>query len=117
MRAINHSRKTELATMVETANSFWKRLRGLLGRRALENGEGLWIVPCRGVHTHGMTFDIDVLFLDANLRVLACEEHFKPGRISGLRWGAKSVLELSAGSVRRSGTCIGDKIEFLALEA
>ena len=112
MRAMNRDRGTELARRVERADRFWKRLRGLSGRRELPRGEALWIIPCRGVHTRGMSFPIDVLFLDGECRVLAVEENLAPGRIAPVRWRARTVLELPAGTVRGSDTRIGDHIDF-----
>jgi uncharacterized membrane protein (UPF0127 family) len=116
MRALNRDRGTELARSVRKADTFWKRLRGLQGRPALPPGEGVWIVPCRGVHTRGMAFSIDVLFLDAAGRVLSLEENLGPGRIARIRWKARTVLELPAGMVRDSRTEAGDRIEFQATE-
>lgn len=111
MRAVNRDRGTELAKRVETAGSFLTRLRGLRGRPALLAGEALWIVPCRGVHTRGMAFSIDVLYLDASLTILAMEENLPPGRFAPVRWRARTVLELPAGTVERTGTRPGDRIE------
>ena len=111
MRALNRQRKTEIATRVEKADTFWTRLRGLSGRSGLASGEGLWIIPCRGVHTHGMAFPIDVLFLDGDRHVVGVEENLCPGRFAPIRWKAKTVLELPAGTVRRTCTQMGDQIE------
>jgi len=111
LRAVNRDRGTELAKRVERAGSFRTRLRGLRGRAALPEGEALWIVPCRGVHTCGMAFSIDVLYLDPSLIILAMEENLPPGRIAPVRWRARTVLELPAGTLGRTGTCLGDRIE------
>ena len=116
MRALNRDRGIELARSVRKADTFWKRLRGLRGRPALPPGEGLWIVPCRGVHTRGMAFSIDVLFLDAAGRVLSLEEDLEPGRFPPIRWRARTVLELPPGTVRDSSTKVGDRIDFDATE-
>jgi uncharacterized protein len=112
VRAMNRDRGTELARRVEKADRFWTRLRGLSGRPELPPGEALWIVPCRGVHTRGMSFPIDVLFLDRHCRVLAVEENLAPGRVAPIRWRARTVLELPAGTVCGSATRIGDHIDF-----
>ena len=116
MRALNRNRGTELARHVEKADSFWKRFRGLQGRPEMPSGEGLWIVPCRGVHTRGMAFPIDVLFLDASGTVVSLEENLAPGRFAPVRWRARTVLELPAGTLRISRTGVGDRIEFQATE-
>ncbi len=111
LRAVNRDRRTELASRVTKADTFFSRLKGLLGRPSFPEGEALWIIPCRAVHTRGMTFAVDVLFLDPSLRVLALEEGLTPGRFPPIRWKARTVLELPAGTLRRTGTRPGDQIE------
>ncbi len=110
MRASNGDRGTELAIRVRKADTFWKRLKGLQGKSSLPSGEGLWIIPCRGVHTHGMTFSIDVVFLDGEMKVVGLEENLRPGRFAPVRWRARTVLELPAGTLRRTRTQVGDRI-------
>jgi hypothetical protein len=114
VRAVNVEREFELAVSVERADTFWRRLRGLRGRARLAEGAALWIVPCRGIHTRGMRFPIDALFLDADGRVVDLEENLAPGRIAPVRWRSRSVLELPAGTLRRSRTRRGDRIDFTA---
>jgi len=111
MQAVNRDKKAVLARRVEKADTFWSRLKGLRGRPALSEGAALWIIPCRGVHTRGMGFPIDVLFLDGALRVVGLEENLDPGRIASFRWEARTVLELPAGTLHRTGTRPGDQIE------
>ena len=71
---------------------------------------------CRGVHTRGIAFPIDVLFLDASGTVVSLEENLGPGRFAPVRWSARTVLELPAGTLRTSQTGVGDRIEFQATE-
>jgi uncharacterized membrane protein (UPF0127 family) len=84
----------------------------LLKHERLEAGQGLWIVPCEGVHTFGMKFPIDVLFLNRKRRVLKIRENMVVRRISLCLW-AHSVLELPAGTVKASGTEKGDRLELV----
>jgi uncharacterized membrane protein (UPF0127 family) len=84
------------------ADSFAARLRGLLGRRGLEAGEGLLIPRTSSVHTHFMRFAIDVVFLDADGRVAKIARGLRPWRFTGAR-GAKDVLELPSGRCDRVG--------------
>jgi uncharacterized membrane protein (UPF0127 family) len=111
MHAVNRSTGTRVAGRIVKADTFWKRFRGLRGRRALPAGEALWIVPCRGIHTRGMAFPIDVVFLDRSGRVVGMEENLPPGRFAPIRWKARTVLELPAGALSQSGTGLGDLIE------
>jgi uncharacterized membrane protein (UPF0127 family) len=80
----------------------WSRMRGLLGRSGLEQGEGLLLKPCGSVHTLFMRFAIDVVFLDGELSVLAVRPAVPPWRTAGAR-GAKVALELAAGEAARLG--------------
>ncbi len=75
------------------------------------NGSGLWIVPCRGVHTLGMRFSIDVLYLDRHSAVIHIEQGLRPWRFAPVKLRAASVLELPSETVAGTGTQLGDKIE------
>jgi uncharacterized membrane protein (UPF0127 family) len=92
---------------VVVADSYWARLRGLLGRSGLEPGEGLLLWPANSVHTAFMRFPIDVVFLDRDLTVLDVVEGLPPWRVTARR-GARAVLELGAGEAARQGIAPGD---------
>jgi uncharacterized protein len=91
------------------ADSFVARLRGLLGRRGLDPDEGLLIRPAGSVHMFFMRFAIDVVFLDAELRVTKVVAGLRPWRMAGCR-GAKAALELPAGAAARGGIEVGDRL-------
>lgn len=91
-----------VASKVILADTPKTRAQGLLGRYEMPTGEALWIVPCSMIHTFFMQFPIDVLFLDRQLKVVRVLENLKPWRISPWIWGAHSVLELAAGSLKGS---------------
>jgi uncharacterized membrane protein (UPF0127 family) len=114
-QAFNRTRETYLATALAVADGHWTRLRGLLGLSAddFRNGSGLWIVPCHGVHTLGMGFPIDVIYLDEGLRVVHVEQNLRPWRVAPVRMQATSVIELPSHTVRETGTGVGDRIEIL----
>ena len=92
-----------LADQLRPAHTHWSRLRGLLGTRRLEPGEGLWLKPCRQVHTIGMRYAIDVAFLDDTHRVVGVINALAPGKFSPRLATATSVLELPAGTLARVG--------------
>ena len=75
----------------------WRRLRGLLGRTGLAPGDGLLIRPCGGIHTFGMRFAIDVIFLDRDGLVLRVVRDLRPWRIAPGPRGARAVLEVQTG--------------------
>src|SRR5256885_4963852 len=100
----NLSRGGMLAANVCVADTPRSRRIGLLRHRTLEPGEGLWIYPTQAIHTFGMRFPIDVVFLDRRLRVKRLYHALAPFRLTGFVWGAKSVLELASGSLAGTGT-------------
>jgi uncharacterized protein len=112
-RALNRTRDTCLATSVAVADTHWTRMRGLLGLSAGDfgNGCGLWIVPCHGVHTLGMGFAIDAIYLDTGMNVIHVESELRPWRIAPVRANAASVLELPCRTALETGTAVGDRIE------
>lgn len=107
----NRTRGTVLATEAEMAATSRQRRTGLLKHDRLEPGQGLWIVPCEGIHTFGMRFPIDVVFLDRQKKVVKARPHMTRGRISVCLW-AHSVLELPAGAIAATNTQVGDEVEF-----
>jgi uncharacterized membrane protein (UPF0127 family) len=111
IRVHNVTKGTVVAEGASVANTSQSRRRGLLEHDALLPGEGLWIVPCEGVHTFRMKFDIDVVYLNKAKKVLKIRAKMPRSRISFcLR--AHSVLELPAGMVESTQTTIGDQLEF-----
>jgi uncharacterized membrane protein (UPF0127 family) len=105
------TRATLLADRADIADTSAKRRKGLLKHTGLAPGEGLWIAPCEGVHTFGMKFPIDVIFLNRKRKVLKIRPNMVRGRISfSLR--AHSVLELPSGRLGETGTVAGDQLEF-----
>jgi uncharacterized protein len=112
-QAFNQTRQAYLATALAVANTHWTRLRGLLGLRSndFRNGSGLWIVPCHGVHTLGMGFPIDVIYLDDAMTVIHVQGDLRPWRFAPVRTQAASVLELPCRTAAETQTAVGDKIQ------
>jgi hypothetical protein len=76
----------------------------------MRSDEAVWVVPSRGIHTFGLRFAIDVIYLDAQMRVLHVVENLGPLRIAPIRWQCASVLQLPQGSLSASGTQVGDEM-------
>src|SRR6201988_972277 len=114
----NKMRETFIATEATVANSYFTRLVGLLGksRRWAQLGKGLWIVPSRGVHTIGMLFPVDLIFLSKDKEVVHLEEFVRPFRISKVSLKATSVLELPPHTIYRSQTQVGDQLEIARMK-
>ena len=109
VRAAN-GRGRLLGDRIGVADRWWLRLRGLLGRPGLAQGEGLLLDPCRGVHMLGMHFPIDVAFLDRSGAIVAVYHALAPGARTGWHQTATAALELPAGTLQASGTGVGDTI-------
>jgi len=110
-----HRDGTCLVPRAMKALSWWSRLRGLLFRRPLasDGSEALLISPCSSVHTIGMAYGLDIVFLDATGVVLGTRERVRPWRAC-LQKGARSTLELREGAVRRLSIATGDVLEWRA---
>jgi uncharacterized membrane protein (UPF0127 family) len=111
MKALNLRTKEEVARDVTVAKGLFARMRGLLGQKTMPKDNALLIVPCKGVHTFGMQFPLDVIFLDRQKRVIALNEHLLPNRLSAWHLRAVSVLEMPSGKIAATNTRIGDEIE------
>lgn len=111
MRVVNRNRQKLLGERIDVADTSQKRRTGLLKHTHLAEGEGLWIAPCEAVHTIGMKFAIDVLFLSKKRQVLKIREKMGRWKMAAcLR--AHSVLELPAGTVEATQTRVSDQLEF-----
>jgi len=113
--AFNRTRTTYLATELLIARTHWSRFRGLMATDAsrFRRGQGLWIVPCHGVHTLAMRFPIDAVYLDHERIVIHIEQELKPWRMAAIRVLATSVLELPTGTVIDTRTELGDQVDIL----
>jgi hypothetical protein len=110
---LNCTRRQYLATRLAIADGHWSRLRGLMGMApgSFSSGDALWILPCKGVHTLGMRFPIDVIYLSSDRKVVHLEQGLPPWRFAPIRFKASSVLELPEHTLRDTGTTIGDELE------
>ena len=104
----NETRGGVLAERAFRAAGFLERGLGLLARPPLRQGEALWLDPCGGVHTCGMRYSIDVVFLDRSLRVTGIARAVRPWRIALAPRGTRSVLELPSGGA--AGLERGDRV-------
>jgi hypothetical protein len=114
--AANETRGTSLADQLELATSLWARFMGLMGRRSLPSGEGLWLSGTNGIHMFFMRFPIDAIFLgkasaDGTRPVLSVHRGVRPwtGMVPLVR-GADGVLELPVGTIDESRTERGDVV-------
>jgi uncharacterized membrane protein (UPF0127 family) len=113
----NQTRESFLSLGVTRADTRFARLKGLLGRLRLRSDEGLWVVPSRGIHTIGLLVPIDLVYLDAEHRVIRVVEHLGTFRVGPIRLESASVLELPTRSIYSSHTQVGDQLLICSAEA
>jgi hypothetical protein len=114
VRVENLTRGNLVAASVEVAGDSASRRKGLLGHTALAPEEGLWIFPCESVHTIGMAFPIDLIYLDTSRKVRKLCRNVPAWRFS-ICLSAHSILELAAGTIERTQVSVGDRLELLHL--
>jgi uncharacterized protein len=97
----------------EIANTFFKRLKGLLGKKDFPENGGLYIPKCNSIHMFFMKFPIDVLFLDQNKKIVFLLEEFSPWKIKATVKKAIATLELPSGTIKKHSLKVGDTLGFI----
>jgi uncharacterized membrane protein (UPF0127 family) len=115
LKLVNSSKNLQVAARVRVASGFFERAKGLLGESGIESGTALWIqgsrfVGCNSVHTWFMRFAIDVVFVDRSMIVKRVYEDLGPWRMTLPAYGAVSVFELPAGTLKSKPVDIGDQL-------
>jgi uncharacterized membrane protein (UPF0127 family) len=112
----NRNRESFLGLRVAPADTWLMRMKGALGKLGWQPDDGIWLSPSRGIHTIGMLFPIDLVYLDAANRVIHLVEHLGPFRISPIKIRCASILELRPRAIYASNTQIGDQLLICAPE-
>ncbi|MDD3874710.1 MAG: DUF192 domain-containing protein [Methanosarcina sp.] len=99
-----------VADRVGWADTFWKRFIGLMGKKAMEKGEGLLLKNCSSIHCFFMRFPIDAVYLSEDWTVLGMET-LKPWSLGSRVKKTRHTLELASGSVDTN--IIGEKLEMI----
>ena len=110
VNVVNQDGSQSLGRAIEVADTSFRRMKGLLGRKGLDAGGGLWIRPSSGVHTLFMSFPIDVVGLDRQHRVVHLWPELKPWRITRVSLAVRTVLELPSGTIAGSRVQVGDQL-------
>jgi uncharacterized protein len=106
----NLTRECFLSLGVTVADTTFTRLKGLIGRLRLRSSDGLWVVPSSGIHTFGVLFPLDLIYLDGNNQVIYVVEYLRGFRLAPLKIRAASVLELPPHTIYSSQTQDGDQL-------
>ena len=111
MTVANLTRGTLLGDRIEVADTSLSRFLGLIPKRGLNAGEGLWIKPSSGVHMFWMRFAIDVVGLDREMRVVRIWRSLKPWRMTSISRQMHSALELPVGQIDAGDVQLGDVLQ------
>jgi uncharacterized membrane protein (UPF0127 family) len=106
----NQTRECFLGLRVTAADTSFTRLKGMIGRLHLRSDEGIWVVPSSGIHTLGVLFRLDLIYLDESQKVIKLIEYFPTFRIAPIRIRAASVLELPQHTIYSSQTQMDDRL-------
>ena len=107
---IESSSRRRILTELEYAISPWRRFAGLMGRRALPEGFGLYFPHCSSIHTCFMRFTIDIIYIDSGWKVMKTVQRMKPWRLSFCP-GASGVIETAAGCIAANGIVTGTELQ------
>jgi uncharacterized protein len=116
IRVLNRTRGTVLGVRVRLADQLAARVRGFLFRPAPSAGEGILLSPCKAVHMFGVGFPLDVIFISEAGEVVATYRDLAPWRRSRLHGSALHALELPAGTIRATGTVVGDALSWATVD-
>ena len=116
IQVANLTRGQTLVTAGRVADNSWTRLRGLIGSKRLATGEGLLIVPCSSVHTHFMSYPIDVIYVNRAQEVVGIDQRLRPWRFGRFYRHVRFVIELPAGTAAATGTQVGDQLQVQGYE-
>ncbi len=114
MRVFNQTRGLPLITQGRVADTFWLRLRGLLGAKPLQEQQGLILVGEKSIHTLFMSFPIDVVYVDKHHQVIRADANMVPYRLGPFVAQAAYVLEMPVGTIAATATQAGDRLNFEA---
>lgn len=112
MRVFNHTRQTLLIHTGQVADTFWLRLKGLLGRASLQMGEGLILAGEKSIHTLFMRFPIDVVYVDKAYKVIRVDKNMIPYRLGPFLTQSAYILEMPVGVITATETQGGDQLKF-----
>lgn len=112
MRVFNQTRDIPLISQARVADTFWLRLRGLLGITSLPEDEGLILVGEKSIHTLFMKFPIDVLYVDKNYKVIRVTTNMTPYCLGPFVSQSAYVVEMPVGTIKNTATEVGDQLKF-----
>ena len=108
----NTSRNSVVGETIEVAESASQKVKGLLGRECLEDGQGLLFKGAGSLHTMFMRFPIDIIYTDKNGKVTKVARAVRPFKLVGAPLRCYYAIELPVGAIEASRTQVGDRLSF-----
>ena len=104
-------RETGVSLRVDVAENFIDRFFGLMGKKNLPSGRGLFLAPCNSIHMFFMRFSIDAIYLDKNFKIKKIVRNLPTWRGLSICFGAYGVLEVSAGDADKFNFKVGQTFD------
>lgn len=101
---------SKLKLRIKMADTYFSRLIGLIGKKQMDKNEGLLLKKCKSIHTIGMRYNLDLVFMDKTGKVLKCVEGIKPFRAASAK-GAYYALELNQGVIQIQGIKVNEQLK------
>ena len=108
---VNQTSQRTIAASFQVAKGAWQRMKGLLGTQDFVGSKALVLAHCQSIHMVFMKFPIDVIFCDAQNKVVGLCHNIKPFCFSPIFFKASFAIELPAGTINTSKTQLGDQID------
>ena len=112
MIVTNPSRGTVIGETIEVAESASQKVKGLLGRECLEDGQGLLFKGAGSLHTLFMRFPIDIIYTNKQGKVIKTAKAVRPFKLVAAPLRCHYAIELPAGAISASNTQVGDFLSF-----
>lgn len=110
LRVDNKTKQVFLGNVM-VADTFFTRLKGLLGSKPLSPSQGLLIKPCRQVHTIGMRYPLSIWYLDKELRIVKIIDDLHPYKISPYIKDSHLIIEFPSKWAEITGSKEGDLLD------
>lgn len=109
-KLLDSGKQNILLPDLQPVKGLWARTKGLIGTKAISAEQGLWFDHCNSIHTCFMSFAIDCVFLDSQMRVRAIRQNVQPWRLVLPVWKARSVIEMKSGRAQDLKIQVGDQL-------
>ena len=111
MKLIKQSTQTSICKELIEARTLLKRLKGFMFDKKIDPSQGLWIKKCKSVHTCFMNFNIDLIFINKEKKIVGLVENLHPWKLSPFYWKADSVIEMPKNTINKYQLEVGEQLD------